>query len=118
MEFVELYYILGARHFTFYNYSVSPKMQCVLDRYKDDELISVLPWNLDMISDVEIKTEGINAALNDCLYRYMYTSKYIAIVDIDEMIIPRRNVTLVQLIKYDLCFSVIVSAYIMRVRQF
>ena len=29
--------------------------------------------------------------LNDCLYRYMYTSKYIAFVDLDEFILPRYH---------------------------
>lgn len=100
MEFVELYYLLGARHFTFYDYSVSPKVQCVLDRYKDDKLISVLPWELNLVSNEEIKTEGSHAAFNDCLYRNMYTSRYIAFVDIDEMIVPKQNVTLIQLIEY------------------
>jgi len=40
------------------------------------------------------------AALNDCLYRNMYKSKYVAFLDIDEIIVPRQNYTLIQLIKY------------------
>lgn len=113
MEFVELYYLLGVRHFTFYNGSVSQNVQCVLDRYRDDDLISVLPWELDLVSNVEIITEGSQAALNDCFYRNMYRSRYIAFVDIDEMIIPTQNVTLIQLIKLVfMVFFVLVSLYI------
>lgn len=34
--------------------------------------ISMLPWDLRMRSQKEIRTEGLFAALNDCLYRSMY----------------------------------------------
>ena len=33
-------------------------------------LVDVLPWQLDMTSQKEIRTEGLFAALNDCLYRF------------------------------------------------
>ena len=36
---------------------------------------------------------GQLAAANDCLYRYMYTSQYIAFIDLDELIVPRGNLT-------------------------
>ncbi|KAL5278665.1 hypothetical protein ACFFRR_003350 [Megaselia abdita] len=56
--------------------------------------ISILDWNLSMRSQKEIRTEGLFAALNDCLYRNMYRYKYLALVDLDEFIIPRHNNTL------------------------
>lgn len=34
--------------------------------------VSLLPWDLRMRSQKEIRTEGLFAALNDCLYRSMY----------------------------------------------
>lgn len=34
--------------------------------------VNVLPWDLRMRSQKEIRTEGLFAALNDCLYRSMY----------------------------------------------
>lgn len=34
--------------------------------------VSMLPWDLRMRSQKEIRTEGLFAALNDCLYRSMY----------------------------------------------
>ena len=56
---------------------------------------TVLPWQLDLISQKEIRTEGLFAALNDCLYRSMYKFQYTAMVDFDEVIVPklRRNAT-------------------------
>lgn len=104
MAFIEFYSLLGVRHFTFYNGTIGPNVQCVLDRYIKDNLISILPWYLNMVSKIEIRTEGLFAAFNDCMYRNMYTSRYIVFVDIDEFIVPKQNYTLIQLIKYSLCF--------------
>lgn len=62
--------------------------------------IEILPWNLRMRSQKEIRTEGLFAALNDCLYRTMYRYKYLALVDLDEFIVPRHNDTLIELIRF------------------
>ena len=67
-------------------------------------IVTLLPWKLDMISQKEIRTEGLFAALNDCLYRYvlelcflpatfifsrnMNSVKYLIMMDLDELIIP------------------------------
>ena len=50
--------------------------------------MDLLPWKLDMISQKEIRTEGLFAALNDCLYRNMKTVQYLIMMDLDELIIP------------------------------
>lgn len=34
--------------------------------------VTMLPWDLRMRSQKDIRTEGLFAALNDCLYRNMY----------------------------------------------
>ncbi|XP_061394785.1 uncharacterized protein LOC133330341 [Musca vetustissima] len=60
--------------------------------------IEILPWNLRMRSQKEIRTEGLFAALNDCLYRTMYRYKYLALVDLDEFIVPRQVDTLNELL--------------------
>ncbi|KAH8403325.1 hypothetical protein KR222_010812 [Zaprionus bogoriensis] len=60
--------------------------------------VSILPWNLRMRSQKEIRTEGLFAALNDCLYRNMYRYKYLALVDLDEFIVPRYTDTLNELL--------------------
>lgn len=79
--------ILGASHFTFYNHTLGRRANCVLKHYMNRELtssdtsgkleyqratINVLPWDLRMRSQKEIRTEGLFAALNDCVYRNMY----------------------------------------------
>ena len=45
------------------------------------------------------RTEGLFAALNDCLYRSMYHFAYAALIDLDEFIIPHKTNTLPMLLE-------------------
>lgn len=102
IEYIELNFLLGVQHFTFYNHTVGPHVECVLNHYlkqKESPTVDVLEWNLDLRSQKEIRTEGLLAALNDCLYRNMYKYKYLALVDLDEFIIPRKDYTLNKLME-------------------
>lgn len=90
LEYLELNAILGVSHFTFYNHTLGPRASCALQNYMDEgatvinstidgvtmsytrPTVSLLPWDLRMRSQKEIRTEGLFAALNDCLYRSMY----------------------------------------------
>ncbi len=57
-----------------------------------DGIIELLPWKLDLVSKIEIHTEGIFASLNDCLYRNMYKFDYLILMDLDEYIVPHINI--------------------------
>lgn len=78
-------------HFTLYNHTLGPRAACVLQHYQRwggqpvngtgadgapvqyvRPTVTLLPWELRMRSQKEIRTEGLFAALNDCLYRSMY----------------------------------------------
>ncbi|RWS26278.1 hypothetical protein B4U80_00416 [Leptotrombidium deliense] len=61
-------------------------------------IVTVLPWTLNITSQKEIRTEGLFAALNDCLYRTMYSFKYVLMIDLDEYIIPHIDSNYFQLI--------------------
>ncbi|XP_003692331.1 uncharacterized protein LOC100865820 isoform X1 [Apis florea] len=101
IEFIELHRLLGASHVTLYNDTVGSEAGCALKYYEAKGLVTVLPWHhLDMISQRDIRTEGLFAALNDCLYRSMYRYEYVALVDLDEFIIPRHNDTIIDLIRW------------------
>ncbi|XP_012217351.1 uncharacterized protein [Linepithema humile] len=101
VEFIELHRLLGATHVTLYNDTVGAAAGCALKYYESKDLVTVLPWHhLDMISQREIRTEGLFAALNDCLYRSMYKYEYVALVDLDEYIIPRHNDTIIDLLRW------------------
>lgn len=94
IEFVELNRILGVNHFVLYNHTVGPEVGCILKKYEAEGLVTVLPWQLDIVSQKEIRTEGLFAALNDCLYRTMYRFKYVLMIDLDEYIVPHKNTSL------------------------
>ncbi|KAK6642822.1 hypothetical protein RUM43_004324 [Polyplax serrata] len=100
LEFLEMYRMLGMEHITMYNHTIGPTVDCILDHYKEKGIVTILPWKLNMKSQKEIRTEGLFAALNDCLYRGMYKYTYVAMVDLDEFIIPRQNDTILDLIHW------------------
>lgn len=67
---------------------------------KKEGLVEVIPWSLSKYLNVsrraypaqspgDIHYFGQIPALNDCLYRYMYRSKYVALHDFDELILPQ-----------------------------
>jgi len=62
--------------------------------------VSVLPWDLNLVSQREIRTEGLFAALNDCLYRNMNDFKYLMLIDFDEFIVPHMNDTLPEMLQF------------------
>jgi hypothetical protein len=102
VEFIELNRLLGVSSFTFYNDSMSDQVSCVLRSYQktEDIDITVLDWKLNVPSQTEIRTEGLFAALNDCLYRSMNHVQYLALIDFDEFIVPRYNKTLPEMLKH------------------
>lgn len=100
IEFIELNLLLGVNHFVMYNHTIGKNTECLLKKYIKDGLVTVLPWNLNLTSQKEIRTEGLFAALNDCLYRTMYKYKHVAMIDLDEYIIPYKFDHLNQMIGF------------------
>ncbi|XP_060521454.1 beta-1,4-galactosyltransferase galt-1 [Cylas formicarius] len=100
LEFIELNLLMGIEHFILYNHTVGPQVDCLLRDYIARGVVTVLPWNLKIESQKEIRTEGLFAALNDCLYRTMYKFTHALLIDFDEYVIPKHNDTLPQLIDY------------------
>lgn len=85
-------------HFTFYNHTLGPQVDCILQDYVRNGGVTVLPWQLNITSQKEIRTEGLFAALNDCLYRSMYKFSHILLIDLDEYILPKKEDDLRQMI--------------------
>ncbi|XP_026317535.1 uncharacterized protein LOC113228446 isoform X2 [Hyposmocoma kahamanoa] len=100
IEWMELNRLLGVSHFYMYNKTMSEQTTCLLNHYREHYgLVTLLPWNLPIISVTEIRTEGQFAAFQDCLYRSMSSAKWLLVVDTDEVLIPRRERTLPALLE-------------------
>lgn len=54
VEFIEMYKILGADHFIFYNHTVGPDVEAVLRYYAKEGILEVLPWALP------VKTQAVS----------------------------------------------------------
>lgn len=89
LEWMEFHKLMGVQKFTFFNHTIGKEVSCIMREYGDE--IEVLPWSLPFVSQKEIRTEGLFAALNDCVYRHRGASKYLVLVDLDEMIVPRKT---------------------------
>ncbi|XP_050697341.1 beta-1,4-galactosyltransferase galt-1-like isoform X3 [Eriocheir sinensis] len=98
VEFIELYRLLGADKFIFYNHTMGPNIEAVVKHYMDAGVVTLLPWSLPVITQKEIRTEGIFAALNDCNLRSVHRFPFSAMVDFDEFLIPRKHDSLLDLL--------------------
>nr|XP_056716115.1 uncharacterized protein LOC130486837 [Euleptes europaea] len=101
VQSMEMYKILGVDRVVIYKTSCSPLMEKVLDFYIAEGIVEVIPWPIDSYLQVssswhhsmdpkDIGYYGQITALNDCVYRNMYRSKYLLLNDVDEIILPRK----------------------------
>jgi hypothetical protein len=90
VEFIQLYNLLGVTHFVFYNHSIGPDVQRVLEYFQTHNSaslsLSILSWNLPVTSQKKIRTEAQFTALNDCNFRLINRVKYaVMVVSIENM---------------------------------
>uniref|UniRef100_W5M206 Glycosyltransferase family 92 protein n=1 Tax=Lepisosteus oculatus TaxID=7918 RepID=W5M206_LEPOC len=102
VQAVEMYRILGAHRVIFYKSSCSALMQSVLDYYTTLGVVEVIPWNIHLhlkasagwqphVHPGDLHYYGQVTALNDCIYYNMYSSHYVVLNDIDEVIVPNLH---------------------------
>ena len=98
IEWIELLSILGVRKIFIYELGGDPDVRKVLDYYIEKGILDVvktsLPGHINFIHPEYLKNhlhlQRIDGQiqLNDCLYRNIDKYRYIATIDIDEVIIP------------------------------
>ncbi|CAG7686775.1 unnamed protein product [Allacma fusca] len=91
-QFIAYYEALGVSHFTFYDLSISPSIRDFLQRIEKADLML---WNLPTGNTSELWDFGTLTALHDCVYR---SQGYVAVVDIDEFIVPSQHSSLTHLV--------------------
>ena len=91
-EFLELSQILGASHFTFYDFETSINASNVLNYYEGKGLAQVLSWKLpSYIGESDVHYYGQIFAMQDCLLRTMNHLDFVAFNDLDEYIVPLQH---------------------------
>ncbi len=98
-EWIEYYSMLGVEHFYLYNNSSSDDYYEVLEPYLDSRKVELFDWP----SPRDKVWDGVQqAAYNDCLKRCKKKTNWLAIVDIDEYIVPHKTNSLVEFLRpYD-----------------
>merc|ERR1719309_936731 len=104
MEWIELLTTLGADKIFLYNLEVHPNVTKVLEHYTAQGKVDVTPIslpghqpNLPVLQHMYLKSKLNNKRqnelipYNDCLYRNMYRYEYVALLDIDEVIMPIKH---------------------------
>ena len=81
--------ILGAQQLTFYimdiDQSIVKYLKTVYKGY-----IQLIQWTKHLHEKEPIHYYGEILAIHDCMYRNKYSTTYVAFVDLDEALIPRR----------------------------
>jgi len=103
-EWIQLLHTLGADKIFFYNLEVHPNISKVLNYYTEKNIVDVTPIslpgyqpNLPYLQHMYLKSKLNNKRqnelipYNDCLYRNIYRYEYIALLDIDEVIMPVKH---------------------------
>ena len=104
LEWIEVLRALGAEKIFLYQYEVHPNVEKVLDHYQRKGEVEVTPLtlpgkrpNLPWLTYLSVKRDKIVKRLdelipyNDCFMRNMYKFEYLAMLDIDEVILPRDS---------------------------
>ncbi|KAK9521137.1 hypothetical protein VZT92_020968 [Zoarces viviparus] len=100
VQSLEMLQLLGVNRVVVYKTSSSPETQRILDYYTYKGLVEVIPWSLSRFLNVsrgwlplhgpgDLHYFGQIPALNDCVYRHMYQSRYVALHDLDELILAQ-----------------------------
>lgn len=87
--------VLSVSHFYFYDFAIDKKVREFLAHVLADGKVSIhlLPWNIPTSEWEELWDLGSLTATNDCVYRASGQHGHLAIVDLDEFIVPRGPAT-------------------------
>lgn len=104
VEWLELLKILGASKVFLYELEIHPNISKVLDHYVKSGLVKLTPITLPgdqpnlpgfrhlyLKNKLTAKRQNEIIPYNDCLYRNLYTYEYLALLDIDEIIMPLQH---------------------------
>jgi len=71
----------------------------VLHHYAREGFLEVLPWRLPEGIQKNIHLNGQLSVMNECVYRSMYTSRYVLLADVDQLLVPYQHSSLRPLVE-------------------
>ncbi|CAL4158887.1 unnamed protein product, partial [Meganyctiphanes norvegica] len=105
-EWLELHKILGVDKIYLYELNVHPNISKVLQYYINEGFVELMPLSLPagqpntphemhkyLTENIQLKRAHEKLPYNDCFYKTMNKYKYVANLDMDEIIIPRKYET-------------------------
>lgn len=106
VEWIEILNILGAKKIFLYELEIHPNISKVLAYYKKRGIVELTPItlpgnqpNLPGFRHLYLKSKLVHKRqnelipYNDCLYKNLYTYEHLALLDIDEVIMPLKHET-------------------------
>ncbi|KAK2723065.1 uncharacterized protein LOC136034378 [Artemia franciscana] len=109
-EWIEINKELGIAKMTFYIYNIHPKTKQLLEKYTESGSIDMLPITIPgrVPNTYFMRKELFDATvrawvheivpINDCYFRNMNIYQYVLVIDIDELIVPKKHRTLTEMI--------------------
>lgn len=104
VEWIELLNLLGASKIFLYNLNVHENISKVLHYYSERGIVELIPLTLPgdqpnlpeyqhtyLKNRLTTKRQNELIPYNDCLYRNLYSYQYLALLDIDEIIMPLKH---------------------------
>ena len=83
-----------------------------MEFYKGQGTVSLFQWNLPLKSQKDIRTEAMFTAMNDCTLRSVGRFDLLAIVDVDEFILPVKASNLSEMMAKKLSIYPQVGSYV------
>ncbi len=101
VEAVERYRALGAEWFTLYfRENPSEEVMQVIREYETQGILEAINLTLSDATFYDLRYYGELLSIRDCVYRNMYRAKYLAMTDIDEVIVPQSHTSLANMISF------------------
>ncbi len=99
-NFIEINNYFGGEFFTIYNYTgLGIEVDKLLWKYEQKGLIEIIQYPIIELLAKKTVYKGQHIILQDCIYRNIFKSKYIVVIDLDEIIVPHAFKSWPEMIK-------------------
>ena len=105
VEWIETNRIFGAQKFIMYYYNHSESLKPYIEYYKRKGILEYRSWPLHHADKKISMYKAQVSVINDCIYRSQYKSKYLALIDPDEYLVPTQHDNWMDLINASPCQS-------------